>query len=332
MINKSIFGSFIREKRNEKGLTQKELAEILFVSESTVSKWEVGKSYPDITLVPDICKALDVSEHELIGGAEDTEYRKVKNEARLYRRISESFFLFPTAAYILALVICFISDICINKRLTFTPVVFGSLLPAFTFMPTCIRFTGNHKLAVFAGSTYLALVILFIICCVKYRQNWFPNAAMGTLLGYAVIFIPFLLRRYLPENKRKFTLLIYFTAVFILVIFLLCAVRTTVTFNLMQGMLITLYAFLPFAVISLMHLTPLNRCFKAAADVLFSGLCLYGMSFVISVITGEKSGSYAVDFNDWANCINGNIYLLTLIACLTVAIALTVSGIKKRKG
>ena len=88
MINKQTFGAFIREKRLEKKLTQKELAGQLFVSESAVSKWEMGKSYPDITLIPDLCKALDVSEREMIAGATDTEYRIMKNEARLYRRIS----------------------------------------------------------------------------------------------------------------------------------------------------------------------------------------------------------------------------------------------------
>ena len=66
MKDKKIFGSFIKEKRIEKGYSQKDLAEILFVTESAVSKWERGITYPDITLITDICKALDITEHELI--------------------------------------------------------------------------------------------------------------------------------------------------------------------------------------------------------------------------------------------------------------------------
>ena len=42
--NKKSFGEYIRGKRQEAGLTQKELAERLFVTESTVSKWERGVS------------------------------------------------------------------------------------------------------------------------------------------------------------------------------------------------------------------------------------------------------------------------------------------------
>lgn len=51
MVNKSTFGQFLRQKRNEKGMTQKELAEKLFLSESAISKWEKGKTYPDIVSV-----------------------------------------------------------------------------------------------------------------------------------------------------------------------------------------------------------------------------------------------------------------------------------------
>lgn len=87
MVNKSTFGQFLRQKRNEKGMTQKELAEKLFLSESAISKWEKGKSYPDITMIPDICSVLDISEHELISGANDTEYHEMKRDARVYRKI-----------------------------------------------------------------------------------------------------------------------------------------------------------------------------------------------------------------------------------------------------
>ena len=47
-------------------MTQKEFSEKLYVTESAVSKWERGMSYPDITLLLDICATLDVTEHELL--------------------------------------------------------------------------------------------------------------------------------------------------------------------------------------------------------------------------------------------------------------------------
>ena len=43
-------------------------------------------------MIPDICSVLDISEHELISGANDTEYHEMKRNARVYRKIIETFF------------------------------------------------------------------------------------------------------------------------------------------------------------------------------------------------------------------------------------------------
>ena len=49
-LNKIAFGSFLAQLRREKGMTQKELAACLYVSDKAVSKWERGLSVPDISL------------------------------------------------------------------------------------------------------------------------------------------------------------------------------------------------------------------------------------------------------------------------------------------
>ena len=56
--------------RREKGLTQKELANRLGVTTQAVSKWENAKCCPDIQLLPDIARILDVTVDELIGYAQ----------------------------------------------------------------------------------------------------------------------------------------------------------------------------------------------------------------------------------------------------------------------
>ncbi|MCL2194723.1 MAG: helix-turn-helix domain-containing protein [Oscillospiraceae bacterium] len=66
MTNKQNFAAFIKEKRSTLSLTQEQLADRLGVLPTTVSKWERGITYPDITIISDICKALDISEHELM--------------------------------------------------------------------------------------------------------------------------------------------------------------------------------------------------------------------------------------------------------------------------
>lgn len=51
MESKQAFGGYIKEKRQAKGLSQRDLAQKLYVTESAVSKWERGVSYPDITQI-----------------------------------------------------------------------------------------------------------------------------------------------------------------------------------------------------------------------------------------------------------------------------------------
>lgn len=61
-------GSFIASLRREKGMTQKELASLLGISDKAVSKWERGESYPEITLFPALGATLGVTADELMAG------------------------------------------------------------------------------------------------------------------------------------------------------------------------------------------------------------------------------------------------------------------------
>ena len=61
-------GNFIANERKTKKLTQAKLAEKLFVSEKTISKWENGKGIPDTTLLPKLCEIFEISINELLNG------------------------------------------------------------------------------------------------------------------------------------------------------------------------------------------------------------------------------------------------------------------------
>lgn len=67
-MNSKKTGAFIAELRKEKGLTQRELAQLLNMSDKTVSKWETGEGYPEITIFPGLALALDVTTDELFKG------------------------------------------------------------------------------------------------------------------------------------------------------------------------------------------------------------------------------------------------------------------------
>ena len=71
-MNVKKVGEFIKQKRREKKLTQKELAQKLLITDRAISKWERGICCPDISLLRDLSSILDISINELLSG-EDIE-------------------------------------------------------------------------------------------------------------------------------------------------------------------------------------------------------------------------------------------------------------------
>lgn len=79
-IDNEKFGLFITELRKEKSLTQKQLAEQLFVSDKTVSKWERGLSMPNVAMLIPIADFLGVTVTELLRGERLEVDKKLNNE------------------------------------------------------------------------------------------------------------------------------------------------------------------------------------------------------------------------------------------------------------
>ena len=63
-----VTGKTIKELREKTGITQKQLAESINVSDKAVSKWETGRGLPDVGVIEDLAKALKVSLAELLTG------------------------------------------------------------------------------------------------------------------------------------------------------------------------------------------------------------------------------------------------------------------------
>ena len=67
-IDREKIGHFIAQERKRLGLTQRELADILEVSDKTISRWETGLGLPDMSLILPLCEALGISADELLSG------------------------------------------------------------------------------------------------------------------------------------------------------------------------------------------------------------------------------------------------------------------------
>lgn len=84
-----VTGSTIRRLREEKGLTQAQLAETIDVSAKAVSKWETAKGLPDISLIEPLAAALGVSVMELLSG------QTVVNRNRAGNMLRARFYVCP---------------------------------------------------------------------------------------------------------------------------------------------------------------------------------------------------------------------------------------------
>ena len=81
-MNQEKIGRFISKLRKEKNMTQEQLAEKLGITNKSVSRWENGKTMPDLSIFKQLCETLDISINELMSGEriKDEEYSEKLEE------------------------------------------------------------------------------------------------------------------------------------------------------------------------------------------------------------------------------------------------------------
>ena len=82
-MDKYITGAAIRRLRENKKMTQEELADMIFVSSKAVSKWETGQGFPDISLIEPLASALGISVMELLSGEDIRNCNRSSNMAKM---------------------------------------------------------------------------------------------------------------------------------------------------------------------------------------------------------------------------------------------------------
>lgn len=121
-IDRAKFGAFVSELRKEKGITQKELAEKLCISDKAISKWETGNSIPDVSLLVPLADILGVSVTELLEcrRMETPESLDMEQTDKLVKKVIElseedqaKKRKKNTLIYLLCVFICLIEFICI---------------------------------------------------------------------------------------------------------------------------------------------------------------------------------------------------------------------------
>ena len=190
------FGKYIREKRKERGFSQKQLAEMLFISESAVSKWERGLSYPDITLVTSLCKALDISEHELLTASDDIHQREIEAQSRGYLKILRTYSWVSYLIYVIILVPVFIWS---ARNPGEWPTFFYTLTTlgiVFSLINIPVLTKKYRPQKMFVGA-YVCLILLLTALRFGIEadgQHWSIMSVLGVSLAMLGIFLPLILR------------------------------------------------------------------------------------------------------------------------------------------
>ncbi|MBQ2864711.1 MAG: helix-turn-helix domain-containing protein [Clostridia bacterium] len=340
-MNKT-FGEFLKQKRLEKSLTQKELSKLLIISESAVSKWEKDVAHPDITLLPKLAEILGVTEHELITASIDETSRAEKSQAKKWRTLSVTWSLFFYISYALALIPCFIVDLAINKALTWFWIVFSALILAFSFtnLPKLIT---KHKLILVPLSNYLALCLLLGVCCLYTGGNWFFIPAVAVLFGLIIIFMPIYICKYkVFEKVRKYADFVSVTIDFVMLNILLLVINAYTIINNATGfwylkpalpIVLIIYAILN--ILLSVRFLKINKLLKTSIILFLCNIFIYAVPPFIKVSNIniqsniDEINIFKADLSRWilGVTIQQNIHLIICLSILFIGLLFFIGGL-----
>lgn len=318
MKDKTTLGKFIQMKRKENSLSQRELAEKLYVTESAISKWERGVSYPDITMISGICEALKITEHELCTASEDHKQHEIEKMAQKYTRFIKIYTIIFALGYMSAIIPCFIEFVIKNHRPSQFFILITSLMLTSSLLNVPVLVTKNKGL-ITLGSFYVSLNLLLLSGCVYSGGKWFLMAFLSVLFSMCIIFLPIILRHtrlgvYVGRNKG----LICLAADSILLLLMVLQGTLRDGSNLRENLVISLFfVSAAWAVFAVIRYAKMNALFKTSASIAIVGFYTYfGNSILAVLIDGDK-------FKLISDVRGNNIIALWIVA---FAVAFAVCG------
>lgn len=332
MENKKTFGEYFTQKRKEVGLTQRQVAERLFVTDSAVSKWERGKSYPDITLVHDICSVLQVSEHELLTASEDVKSRTDEKLATAYKKLQNKY---KVAMYIVLGAIAaigLISNLAVEHTLSWFFIVLAADIVAASLLLLPV-FTEKNKGVITLSGFTLSVLLLMAVVWGYTGGGWLAATMVGFVLGMSIVFLPVVLRNIvLPVPLCNHKAALYLT-VNSLLIFLMVFVTSwpQMKWFFTKGVPITTVCLLlPWLVLAVIRYTKINKYFKAASCLALTAVYTFYINGFIAWILGTVPNlqGRAFNFTSWDTVMqNDNINAMICFCLFGVGVLFAVAGI-----
>ena len=179
------FNKKLQQLRNEKALTQEQLAEELFVSRTAISKWESGKGYPNIESLKSISKLFSVSIDNLLSGEELISLAAYENRTNIDKVLNLLFGIFDLMAltflflplygqregeFIRSVNLFALRDVhTITRTIYF---VLPILMAVLGIIELIIQYYNNDKLLNISKTCAIILQALAILCFIMTRQPY----------------------------------------------------------------------------------------------------------------------------------------------------------------
>lgn len=252
MTEEKFIKDVISKCRKEKQLTQEQLADLLNVSNKTVSKWERGISYPDITLIPMLAKALDINISDLFNVQETLPRKSFDNDNVYNIRIINNFRLFMFISFItfiFGIILPFLVVAFLQNRLM---INFGYMLSAF-FIIISLSFASlasYHYYCFFSnklyqrryamvfiknGFTYLLLIYISLMFFISFvLKNSYMFKLFLLIIHLIIGILPhFFIKRFKSINfNKKITILGIISILLFIFGYLMCFVNRALIYTI----------------------------------------------------------------------------------------------------
>ena len=292
-------GNFIRQNRNAKKLTQKQLADKLCVTDRAVSRWERGVGTPDISLLVSLGEILGVSVNEILLGEKIDNITKEQSDKILidsismYRKndfkilIERIFLIVIMVSFLITAIALFnISMIVSNLSIHYLFLIFGGLfisLLAFTKLSNDYQL--KRKFVKTACLVYsISLVFYFFYTGISYKINGVNNYAFSyNLVPFKQIYENFYL---VVNNAQSFSILFDYVIVDLCLFF---------TYSFFISYLKTKMSFIEFFIIMFLIIT-MKELFQ-----LITGFGVFDINDIILNLIGVSLAFYLIMYLKFNN-------------------------------
>ena len=185
------FSEKLQELRKNRGLTQEELAEILYVSRTAVSKWESGRGYPNIDSLKEISKFFEVSIDDLLSGEKLIDIAEKENKSNI-RKICDLLFGITDLFSVLLIIL----------------PLYPNTIDGFIYSVSLLYYTQISKTTLIVY--WIMFVLLFVVGLVKLTATKLNNEKANKFIILVSIVLNILIVLFLALTRQAYAVVIAF--------------------------------------------------------------------------------------------------------------------------